>query len=128
VEPSQKARFLASVTPHSGDWLLALPIANCGFRLGDEAVRVAVSMRRGLALCAPHSCPRGDQVDAQVELPDTASIPATKDQSGLVRQDGERPDGLILIPWQGESRWLGMSLLSARWHSRTLMGQPLVWE
>jgi len=65
AEPSQKARFMASVAPHSGDWLLALFIANCGLRLDDEAVRVAVGMRLGLALCAPHSCPRGDQVDAQ---------------------------------------------------------------
>ena len=46
VEPSQKARFLASLAPHSGDWLLALPIANCGLRLDDEAVRVAVGMRQ----------------------------------------------------------------------------------
>jgi len=44
VELSQKARFLASVAPHSGDWLLALPIANYGLRLDDEAVRVAVGM------------------------------------------------------------------------------------
>jgi len=65
AEPSQKARFLASVAPHSGDWLLALPVANCGLRLDDEAVRVAVGMRLGLALCAPHSCPCGGQVDAQ---------------------------------------------------------------
>jgi len=28
VEQSQKARFLASLAPHSGDWLLALPMAN----------------------------------------------------------------------------------------------------
>jgi len=33
VEPSQTARFLAAQAPHSGDWLLALPIANCGLRL-----------------------------------------------------------------------------------------------
>jgi len=44
AEPSQKERFLASVAPHSGDWLLALPIANCGLRLDDEAVRAAVGM------------------------------------------------------------------------------------
>jgi len=56
---------LASVAPHSGDWLLALPIANCGLRLDDEAVRVAVGVRLGLALCAPHSSPCGGQVDAQ---------------------------------------------------------------
>jgi len=52
AKPSQKARFLASVAPHSGDWLLALPAANCGLRLDDEAVSVAVGMRLGLALCA----------------------------------------------------------------------------
>jgi len=34
----------ASVAPQSGDWLLALTIANCYLRLDDEAVRVAVSM------------------------------------------------------------------------------------
>ena len=44
VELSQRARFLAAQAPHSGDWLLALPIANCGLRLDDEAVRVAVGM------------------------------------------------------------------------------------
>ena len=27
-EQSQRARFLAAQAPHSGDWLLALPIAN----------------------------------------------------------------------------------------------------
>ena len=85
VEPTQKARFLASLAPHSGDWLLALPIANCGLRLDDEAVRVAVGMRVGLSLCVPHSCPCGEQVcmpqvsmpwyvkRRQVDLPDTKS-------------------------------------------------------
>jgi len=37
-----------------------------------------------------------------------AGIPATKEPSGLNRQDGKRPDGLTLIPWQG--------------------GKPLVWD
>ena len=31
----------------------------------------------------------------------SAGIPATKEPTGLVRQDGKRPDGLTLIPWQG---------------------------
>jgi len=29
-----------------------------------------------------------------------AGIPAVKEPSELERQDGKRPDGLILIPWQ----------------------------
>ena len=56
VEPSQRARFLAAQALHSGDWLLALPNANCGLRLDNEAVRVAVGMRLGLSLCVPHNC------------------------------------------------------------------------
>jgi len=100
-------------------------LANCGLRLDDEAVRVAVGMRLGLSLCVPHSCPCGEQVDAQglhatvckmapgriarhQVLNDiiwrsmgSAGIPTTKEPSGLARQDGKRPDGLTLIPWQG---------------------------
>ena len=38
----------------------------------------------------------------------TASTPAVKEPSGLCRNDGKRPDGLTLIPWQG--------------------GKPLVWD
>jgi len=64
VEPSQRARFLAAQARHSGDWLLALPIANCGLRLDDEAVRVAVGMRLGLSLCVPYNCHCGTSVDA----------------------------------------------------------------
>ena len=45
VEPSQKARFLAPLAP--------LPITNCGLRLDDEAVRVAVGVRVGLSLLCP---------------------------------------------------------------------------
>jgi len=39
---SSRASFLAE---HSGDWLLALPLASCGLHLDDEAVRVAVCLR-----------------------------------------------------------------------------------
>jgi len=31
----EKASFLAASAPHSGDWLLALPITACGLRLED---------------------------------------------------------------------------------------------
>jgi len=120
-----RAGFLAAVAPHSGDWLLALPVAACGMRLDDEAVRVAVGLRLGLELCQSHTCPCGAQVDTSGQhgfvcrkapsriirhhcLNDTiaraftsASIPVTKEPTGLSRADGKRPDGLTLIPWQG---------------------------
>jgi len=37
-----------------------------------------------------------------------ASVPVTKEPVGLARQDGKRPDGLTLIPWQ--------------------RGKPLTWD
>ena len=33
--PSQLASFLAASSPHSGDWLFAMPIASCGLKLDD---------------------------------------------------------------------------------------------
>jgi len=62
--PSQSASFLAASSPHSGDWLFVLPIASCGLRLDDEAVRIALALRLGLPLCAPHPCRCGSLVDA----------------------------------------------------------------
>jgi len=59
------ALFLAASTHHSGDWLFAMPIASCGIRLDDEAVRVAVGLRLGLDLCVPHKCHCGSLVDAR---------------------------------------------------------------
>lgn len=44
TDATSKARLLAVSAPHSGDWLHAIPIANCGLRLDDEAIRVAVGL------------------------------------------------------------------------------------
>jgi len=50
----QLASFRAASSPHSGDWLFVLPISPCGLCLDDEAVRIAVSVRLGRAICVPH--------------------------------------------------------------------------
>ena len=124
TDPLQRAAFLAATTRHSGDWLSALPIASCGLRLDNDAVRVAVASRLGMALCAAHVCRCGSQVDTwgvhalvcktapsriirHHALNDiiarafaSAKIPATKEPSGLSRGNGKRPDGVTLIPWQ----------------------------
>ena len=118
-----RASFLAACSQHSGDWLFALPIASCGLKLDDEAVRVAVGLRLGLDLCVPHDCHCGSRVDAcgvhsfvckkapgktsrHHALNDliarafsSAGLPVTKEPSGLLRSDGKRPDGLTLLPW-----------------------------
>ena len=116
--PSQSASFLAASSPHSGDWLFALPIASCCLRLDDEAVRIVVALIFGLPLCAPHPCLCGSLVDAHGlhsfackrapgrsarhhTLNDliarafaSGGFPATKEPQGLSRSDGKRPDGL----------------------------------
>jgi len=51
----KKAKFLAASALHSGDWLLARPIASCELRLDDEAIRVAVALRISLDLGVPHA-------------------------------------------------------------------------
>ena len=131
-DPASQARLLAASAPHSGDWLLALPITTCGLRLEDEAIRVAVSLRLGLRICEPHRCRCGASVDSwglhsfvckqapgrtirHHNLNDiisrafsSAQIPVTKEPTALSRNDGKRPDGLTLIPWQ--------------------KGKPLTWD
>ena len=57
--PAQMTSFLAASSPHSGDWLQAMPISSRGLRLDDEAVRIGVGMWLGV----PHYC--GALVDAQ---------------------------------------------------------------
>ena len=93
-------------------------------RLDDEVVNVAVGLRLGLEICAPHQCHCGAQVDAYDRhglvckkalgrsichhaLNDlvacalsAAGIPSLKEPQGLCRSDGKGPDGLTLIPWQ----------------------------
>ena len=120
-------------------------------RLDDEAVRVAVSIRPGLNLCIPHECRCGTLVDAHglhamvcKKEPGkharhhvlniiwrafgTASIPAVKEPSGLCRNDGKRPDGLTLIPWQGaKSLVWDESESSLLWPVLTSTGQRPVW-
>jgi len=63
-EPYHKARLLAAAAPHSGDWLHALPISACGLHLEDNAIRVAVGLRLGSAICETHTCPCGATVDS----------------------------------------------------------------
>jgi len=36
-----QARLLAVTSPHSDDWLHALPLSGCGLRLDDKAIHIA---------------------------------------------------------------------------------------
>ena len=85
---------------------------------------MAVALRLGLNLGAPHICRCGVMVDARgqhglickqassriarhQQLNDlvtralvSAGVPATKEPVGLLRRDGKRPDGMTQIPWR----------------------------
>ena len=118
-----KARLRAVASPHSGDWLKAIPAANLGLRMDNESVRIAVGLRLGTNLCAPFICACGSQVDAcgshglscvksagrqlrhslvnneVLKAFSRAGIPATREPTGLIPASALRPDGATVIPW-----------------------------
>ena len=128
TSPREKAIFLAASFPHSGDWLSALPLASCGLRLYDEAIRVGVALRLGTPLCSPHDCRCGAKVDpwgthaftckkapgrimGHHALNDivaraltTAEKPVHKEPPGLMSASGKRPDGISLLSWKNGKR------------------------
>ena len=129
--PFQLASFLTATAHHSGDWLFALPFASCDFKLDDEADIVAVDLRHELDLCVlaplpmwlagrrslsaalsanrslvgvPGRSSRPHMLNDLVARAFVAAgVPVAKEPVGLVRQDGWRPDGLTLIPFDGVS-------------------------
>ena len=124
VNDLDKAKLLAIKAVHSSDWLFAHPIFSCGLRMCDVTIRVAVGSRLGRNLCEAHTYPCGSLMSARDihglsckrsagrssrhhQVNDLiwwtlkrCDVPATKEPSGLLRDDGKRPDGLMLVPWQ----------------------------
>ena len=117
------ARLIAAAAPHSGDFLHAVPCSSIGTRLDDMSLRIAIGLRLGSAICAPHTCVCGQQVDSSGTLGlscrksvgrhvrhnavndlikralSSANIPAMLEPHSLCRDDGKRPDGLTVMPW-----------------------------
>ncbi|KAL0860637.1 hypothetical protein ABMA27_009987 [Loxostege sticticalis] len=128
----EKARMLAAAQHESGYWLQAYPSQNLGNLLDNNTFRLAVGLRLGANLVEPHHCHCGVYVDrlghhglaclkSAGRLPRHAclndiirralvsvNVPATLEPTGLTRDDGKRPDGMTLVPWQ--------------------LGRPLVWD
>ena len=103
-DATQKVRYLASVVPHSENWLLALPTTSRSLWLHDEPVSVAVGARLGLSLYIPHKFSCGaevvckktpDRMDRHHDLNDivcrafiSAGIPSSKEPAGLSIHSG----------------------------------------
>ena len=116
-----RARLLAVSAPHANDWLMALPVASCGFRLDNESIRVAVGLRLGCVLCSAHRCSCGALVNDRgvhglsrrlavgrlahhnaindIIHRALVSVPALMEPRGLTSTEERRPDGLTMIPW-----------------------------
>ncbi|XP_052741445.1 uncharacterized protein LOC128198735 [Bicyclus anynana] len=119
-----RARLLALSEKESGYWLHALPSKNLGTLLDNESFRVALGLRLGTPLCLEHKCPCGKEVskfgihglscqrsggrlfrhgslnDIIKRALATINIPALIEPLGISRDDGKRPDGLTLVPWE----------------------------
>ena len=59
-DPRGCVHLLSLSAEHGSEWL---PIASCGLRMDDEAVRVAIGLRLGCDLCESHVCECGAAVD-----------------------------------------------------------------
>ena len=119
-----KAQLLAVQSPHTSDWLHALPLSACELRLDNKAIRVSVGLRLGLELCQLHSCPSGAVVDARglhglsykksegrslrhLHINDLI-FRAQKGLTYLSQRNlkvkykalAKKPDGLTLVPWR----------------------------
>ena len=118
-----RGRLIAAAAPHAGDFLHAIPCSAVGTRLDDTSLRVAVSLRLGATMCAPHTCVCGAHVDSSgthglsyrksagrlmrhnavndliKRALAAANIPAILEPNSLSRNDGKRPDGLTVLPW-----------------------------
>jgi len=118
-----RARLFAATAPHSGDFLNAVPCSAVGTRLDDTSLRLAVALRIGAKICAPHSCVCGARVDSDgihalacrksagrhmrhSAVNDlikralvSANVPSLLEPTSLCRDDGKRPDGLTVLPW-----------------------------
>ena len=129
---NDKARLLAISSRDSGAWLHAVPCSETGTLLDDESLRIATALRLGAPAVAEHTCVcaapvsrdglhglsckqssgrRARHAALNTILSRTlrkANIPSVLESPGLSRNDGKRPDGLTLIPFQ--------------------LGKPLVWD
>jgi hypothetical protein len=123
ADVTSKARILAASSPHSADWLNAIPLSSIGLKLDDSSTRVATGLRIGAPLMFPHTCicggpvvqnghhglvcrqsagrhSRHNAVNEVIQRAfSQAGILTDREPVGLVAADGKRPDGVTLVPW-----------------------------
>ena len=118
----QFASFLAALSLHSDDWLVALPIASCGLKLDDEAVRIGVGLILGLPIWVPHQCRCGSLVDTHglhsfvCKCASASGTSARLDCSGLCfsrYSSNQGTSGPVTVIWEA-TRWLNSDSVAGR--------------
>ena len=61
--PAERARLLAIASEESSNWLNAIPVPDLELKLDDQSLRLAVGLRLGCHIVAPHQCICGQLVD-----------------------------------------------------------------
>ena len=121
-DQADKARLIAAAAPHSGAFLHVRPCSSLGTRLDNSSLRIAIALRLGAPVCAPHVCVCSASVDSSgrhglscrksagrlsrhsavndliKRALSSAEIPSRLEPPSLIRDDGKRPDGLSLTP------------------------------
>jgi hypothetical protein len=121
---ADKARLRAIASPHSSDWLNAVPVASLGLKLSDSNIRIACGLRLGSPLCHTHLCHCGKRVDESgthglscqksigrlarhdhinkliKEALGSAEITSRLEPKGTSIQDRKRPDGISYFPFK----------------------------
>ena len=120
------ARLIAATALHSGDFLNAVPCSAVGTRLDDTSLRLAIALRLGAIMCAPHShmClwrsgrrwwnirPRLQEVSRPSNASQRRQRP---DQEGAgLRQCTVIAGTKFVVPWR---------LQAPRWLDRVAVGQ-----
>ena len=120
----EKARLLAVASPHSGDWLNAMPVSSLALKLSDTNIRIACGLRLGSPLCHTHQCHCGKRVDQSgthglscqqsvgrharhdhvnnliKQALGSAEITSRLEPTGTSKLDKKRPDGISYYPFK----------------------------
>ena len=124
TDPTTRARLLAVSSPHASDWLNAIPIPALGLKLENESLRIAVALRLGVQTAMPYKCICGTSVEGSAthgldcrkiggkharhaevnsilhRALQSAGVPSHLEPAGLFRDDGKRPDGATILPFE----------------------------
>ena len=116
--------FNAHQGKFGSQWLNVVPCKNLGLKLDDQQLRISIGLRLGANICVAHTCHCGKRVERDglhglfctgsagrfsrhaplnsliKQTLGSLDLPSMLEPRVLYRTDGERPDGVTMIPWE----------------------------